>query len=344
MAGKKGYDASENMRNRDPKKRGGNQADDFPKGGAGTLAGEAENYLQSLAVHNYTDDTIEGRRYALKQFILWAHERELREPDEITKPILESYQRHLWAWRKANGNPLSISSQRGKLGTIKNYFQWMTKQNILPANPASEIELPRPEKRLPEEALTLAQINAVLAVPDVSDPLGVRDRAILETFYSTAIRRSELARLEMTNLNQERGTIQIRQGKGRKDRVVPVGETAIAWLVRYLEEVRPRLVLSAREKALFLTSYGEAFNPDVISRMVSTFIKKAKIDRGGSCHLIRHTCATHMHDNGADIRFVQQLLGHEKLETTAIYTEVSIEQLRRVHRETHPGERRDPKE
>ncbi len=339
MAGKKGHKATGKMQGRDKNKRGGNKAEAFPAGEAGSLAAEAVNYLESLDVHNYSEETVEGRQHALKQFLLWAHERDLRSPVEITKPILESYQRHLWAYRKANGKPLAVSSQRGKLGTIKDYFKWMTRQNLLPANPASEIELPRPEKRLPQEALTIDQINAVLALPDISDPLGLRDRAILETFYSCAIRRSELAKLELTNLNQERGTLQV-DGKGRKDRVVPIGETAMAWMVRYLDEVRPKLALNAREKAFFLTSYGEAFNPDVLSSKVSDFIKKAEIGRTGSCHLIRHTCATHMHDNGADIRYIQQLLGHEKLETTAIYTEVAIEQLRRVHRETHPGEKR----
>ena len=130
----------------------------------------------------------------------------------------------------------------------------------------------------------------------------------------------------------------MRQGKGHKDRVVPVGSRALEWVVRYLEEVRPRLMLHAQERALFLTSYGEPFNPDVLSRMVSKWLKQADINRPGSCHLIRSTCATHMLEGGADIRFIQQLLGHEKLETTAIYTQVSIEQLKAVHGKTHPAE------
>lgn len=338
MAGKKGYDATRRMRYRDAAKRGGNDAKDWPSGESGSLAAEALCYLEWLAVRNYSADTIEGRRDSMKFFLLWAHERELRYPDKITKPILESYQRHLWRYRKSNGKPLGISTQRSRLGTLKDYFAWLTKQNAILANPASEIELPRPEKRLPVEALSIEQINAILNVPDVSDPLGVRDRAMLETFYSTGIRRGELAKLEFTHLNRDRQTIQVRQGKGHKDRVVPVGERALAWLVRYLDDVRPRLVLNNNEAALFLTSYGEAFNPDVLSRMVTQFIKRADIGRTGSCHLLRHTCATHMHDNGADIRFVQQLLGHEKLETTAIYTEVSINQLKLVHARCHPAE------
>ena len=184
-------------------------------------------------------------------------------------------------------------------------------------------------------------MRAVLSVPDVSDALGVRDRAMLETFYGTGMRRGELAKLEITDLNAEWRTIRIRQGKGHKDRVLPVGERDLLWLERYLEQVRPRLVLDPGERALFLTSYGEAFNPDVISRKVSKFIKTAEIDRTGSCHLLRHTCATHMLEGGADIRFIQQLLGHEKLDTTAIYTEVSIVKLAEVHARTHPHGRRE---
>ena len=177
--------------------------------------------IEWLAVRNYTADTIEGRRDSMKFILLWTHERELRDPDKITKPILESYQRHLWRYRKSNGKPLGISTQRSRLGTLKDYFAWLAKQNTIVANPASEIELPRPEKRLPVEALSIEQINAVLNVPEVSDPLGVRDRAMLETFYSTGIRRGELAKLEFTYLNRDRQTIQVRQGKATETASFP---------------------------------------------------------------------------------------------------------------------------
>ena len=243
MSGKKGYQATRRLRRRAADKRGGNQADQWPRGETGSLAAHAENYLEWLAVRNYTPDTIQGRRDALKVFLLWAQPRELGHPAAITKPILESYQRHLWRYRKANGKPLGISTQRSRLSILKDYFGWLCKQNILTANPASELELPRAEKRLPVEALSLEQMRAVLSVPDVSDALGVRDRAMLETFYGTGMRRGELAKLEITDLNAERRTIRIRQGKGHKDRVLPVGERDLMWLERYLEQVRPRLVL-----------------------------------------------------------------------------------------------------
>lgn len=336
MAGKKGYEATRRLRKRSKAQRGGNAARGLPSGGV--LALKVEQYLESLAVRNYTPDTIEGRRYSLTDFLTWARDRDLVTPETISKTMLESYQRHLWRWRKANGKPLGVSTQRSRLSTLKDFFAYLTKQNHIPANPASEIELPRQEKRLPQEALSLQQVKAVLNVPDIRDPLGLRDRTMLETFYSTGLRRTELANLEITDLNRDRQTLQVRQGKGRKDRVVPVGERALQWLEKYLDEVRPRLLLDANERALFVTSYGEAFNPDVISRMVSKFIKAADVGRTGSCHLLRHSCATHMLEGGADIRFIQQLLGHEKLETTAIYTQVSIEQLKAVHAKTHPAE------
>jgi integrase/recombinase XerD len=206
-------------------------------------------------------------------------------------------------------------------------------------NPASELEMPRMEKRLPQEVLSLVEVDKLLALPNVLDPLGVRDRAMLEVFYSTGMRRTELCRLELPDFNADRRTLHIRQGKGKKDRMVPVGERAIEWIERYLRESRPRLCLDTRTQTLFLTGYGDAFNPDVVSRCVTEWMQKAGIAKKGSCHLLRHTCATHMLEGGADIRYIQQLLGHEKLDATAIYTEVSIKQLQEVHTRCHPAGR-----
>lgn len=185
----------------------------------------------------------------------------------------------------------------------------------------------------------MAEVERLLAIPNITDPLGVRDRAILELFYSCGLRRTELCRLEMSDLNGEQRTVHVRLGKGKKDRIVPVGLSAVFWLGRYLKEVRPLLCLDTRTQTLFLTGYGEAFNPDVLSRMVSGWLKQAGLKRKGCCHVLRHSCATRMLENGADIRFIQQLLGHAKLDTTAIYTEVSIKQLQEVHARCHPSAR-----
>jgi integrase/recombinase XerD len=154
-------------------------------------------------------------------------------------------------------------------------------------------------------------------------------------FYSTGLRRSELCALALSSLNPTRHTLTVRRGKGHKDRVVPVGAQALVWVNRYLSEVRPRLCLDAREQALFLTGFGTAFCPDVLTHLTTRWLEK--IECKGSCHLLRHTCATHLLEGGADIRYIQQLLGHESLETTAIYTEVSINQLIEVHTRCHPS-------
>jgi integrase/recombinase XerD len=341
MSAPKGIKAVEWLARRTKEQRGGNERrpEHFDRSAPDALALWRDGYLESLGARNYSPGTLQGRHDALKVFLAWAAERDLTRAGQITRPILESYQRWLWRCVKANGQRLGWSTQRNRLGILKDFFRWLTRQDILLHNPASELELPRMEKRLPQDPLTLPEVERLLAVPDVNDPLGVRDRTMLELFYSTGIRRTELCRIELPDLNTERGTLHVRLGKGKKDRVVPVGRQAIAWLERYLKEVRPRLCLDTRTQALFLTGYGGPFNPDVLSRMVSAWLTKAGLKRKGCCHVLRHTCATHMLENGADIRFIQQLLGHEKLDTTAIYTEVSIKQLQEVHARCHPSAR-----
>jgi integrase/recombinase XerD len=326
------------------RRRGGTaaQSDAWDRSAIDALAIWRDAYLDQLSVHNYAEGTIKDRRDGLKVFLNWCAERDLRQALQITRPILEAYQRWLWKYTKANGKRLSWSTQRTRVATLKDWFRWMTKRNVLMHNPASELELPRMEKRLPGAALTLAQVEALMSVPDLSDPLGIRDRAMLELFYSCGLRRTELSRLDVPDFNAERRTIHVRQGKGKKDRMVPVGERAVQWVGKYVEEVRPRLCLDTRTQAVFLTGYGGPFHPDVLSRMVTAMMKQAGLTGKGSCHMLRHTCATHMLEGGADIRYIQQLLGHEKLETTAIYTEVNIRQLQEVHRRCHPTGRLAP--
>ena len=337
---KDGYNAVVWMRERSREKRGGGNARAEAGFTGGALAGLALDYLDYLRVRNYTPSFVAGRAKELKAFFSWGEERDLVEAGQITRPILESYQRSLFSYRKKNGKPLSISSQRGRLGAIKSFFAWLCRQRHLDANPASDLEMPRPEKRLPAEVLSIAEVETVLAQPNIIDPLGIRDRAILELFYSTGIRRSELARLAVANLNRDKHILFIRQGKGRKDRVVPVGTRALIWLEKYLEDVRPLLLIKPEESGLFLTGYGEPFNLEVLGRKVAGYVKQANTGHQGGAHLLRHTCATHLLEGGADIRYIQQLLGHENLETTAIYTEVSIIQLQAVHARCHPAERR----
>jgi integrase/recombinase XerD len=297
----------------------------------------ARSYLEWLAARNYSPATIASREHHLREFTRWADERGLARPVEVTKPILERYQRFLFHYRQRNGQPLTFRSQHGRLVPVRAFFKWLCRQNLLLSNPASDLELPRLEKRLPKHVLTVGEAERVLAVPDVADPLGLRDRAILETFYSTGMRRMELAHLKLYDLDQERGTLTVRQGKGRKDRMIPIGERAIGWINRYLDDARPKLALTPDDGTLFLTNLGEAFELNRLTQMVRDHVDAAGTGKSGSCHLFRHTCATLMLENGADIRFIQQLLGHAELSTTQIYTQVSIRMLKEVHTRTHPA-------
>ena len=185
-------------------------------------------------------------------------------------------------------------------------------------NPASEIELPRLGTVF-RNTCYHPEAEQVIGQPNLADPLGLRDRAILEVLYSTGIRRMELVHLKLFDLDLERGTILIRQGKGKKDRSVPIGDRAAAWVQKYIREARPKLAVEPDDGTLFLASTGEEISRDHLTATVRAYVVHAKIGKTGSCHLFRHTMATLMLEGGADIRFIQQMLGHARLSTTEIY-------------------------
>jgi len=235
-----------------------------------------------------------------------------------------------------------VASGRFHLDTLdlyqaKVFFAWMARRGHIPLDPAAGLEMPRPEHRLPGAILSIDEVEAVLAGPDVTTPLGLRDRAVLEIFYSTAIRRAELIKLALSDIDYGRATLFVRQGKGKKDRLVPVGGRALDWTRRYVDEVRPQLVAKTGDRGvLFLSALGRPICADWLTRTVHAYVAVGAPTKRGSCHLFRHSAATHMLEGGADIRYVAELLGHAKLETTQIYTRVSIEKLRAVHAATHP--------
>jgi integrase/recombinase XerD len=298
-------------------------------------------YLSALRTKNYSERTLETRENYLVAFIRWCEDRNLSRPTEVTKPMLERYQRYLFHLRRENGRPLTFQTQHKRLVQVRAYFKWLTRQNVLLWNPASELELPKLERRLPRHVLTETEAERVMVQPDTAEPMGIRDRAILEVLYSTGIRRMEVANLRVFDLDGERGTLIVRQGKGKKDRVVPIGERAALWVEKYLAEVRPELVLPPDEGVLFLTAEGEPLSPNRLTHLVREYVEAADTGKKGACQLFRHTMATVMLENGADIRYIQEMLGHVELSTTQIYTQVSIRQLKAVHALTHPSAKLD---
>jgi integrase/recombinase XerD len=289
-----------------------------------------------MRISGYSEDTVRTRRIAIRRFITWCEERALREPKEITKPILERYQRHLYYHRKSDGRPMTLGSQLACLAPLKTFFKWLAKENHIPYNPASELTLPQPPRHLPRVILSVQEIEAILREAEPGSVQGLRDRAMLETLYSTGLRRMELPHLALYDIDLKRRLIVVREGKGRRDRVVPIGARAAAWVEKYLVEARPQLLIADNE-TLFLTDYGEPITPEYLAERVRRYMGFAGIDKPGAAHLFRHACATHMLENGADTRFIQTLLGHADLGTTQIYTRVSIEKLREIHDATHPA-------
>jgi integrase/recombinase XerD len=294
-------------------------------------------FLAFLETKGYSAHTVRGRDVALRTFIKWCDERSLMRPQQLDRPIMERYQRHLFYRRKANGEPLTARSQQHLLIPIRLWLQWLVKQGHLLYNAAADLELPRVGRRLPKAILTAAEAEAVLAVPNVSTPIGLRDRAILETLYSTGMRRMELVSLSVYEVDRERGTVMIREGKGKKDRLIPIGERALAWIAAYRDHARPEMVGPKDDGTLFLTHMGEPLQPGFLTHLVKEIITKAAIGKEGACHLFRHTMATLMLENGADTRYIQAMLGHASLETTQVYTLVSIRKLKAIHTATHPG-------
>jgi len=296
------------------------------------------DYLTWCAVHGYAEGTLRARRYYLASLLTFLDERELFDVDQVTPSVLDSYQRHLYHHKKENGVPLSFRTQAQRMIPVKGLFAWLTRAGELPYDPAISLVLPKVERRVPEAVLSVEEVEAVLSGPDTTTALGLRDRAILEVFYSTAIRRAELLHLRVADIDHARRTLFVRQGKGARDRFVPIGERACHWVQRYLDQARPELERCRAHPALFLSVTGGGIAPDVMSRLVSAYIQAVAPAKKGSCHLFRHTTATLMLDAGADVRFIAEMLGHQKLETTMTYTRVSMAKLQEVHARCHPAE------
>ena len=305
----------------------------------------ARCYVEWLRVRNYSVSSMRQVQMAVGSFAKWSAERGAPFPADITAAVLERYQHWLYHHRRQNGKGWSLRTQSALLSRLQSFFRWLVRQNYLPANPAAGLVMPRLPATLPVDVFSIEEVERILAVPDLKTPFGLRDRALLETFYSTGIRRIELVRLAIHDVNFEHGYLTVRQGKGKKDRVVPIGERALAWIAKYLEQARPQLAVRSEEWTLFLTYAGVAYNPDALGAHVSDVIATSGVrPRKGACHLFRHTMATMLLEGGADVRYVQEMLGHASLETTQIYTRVSIRKLKDIHTAAHPGARLERRE
>jgi integrase/recombinase XerD len=272
----------------------------------------------------------------MEMFLTWCQKNRITIASQVTRTHLENYQRHLFDHRKKDGQPLAVASQHSRLAQIKLWFKWMADRKHIADDPASEIELPRIGYKLPS-VFNKEEAELVLQQPSVRTATGIRDRAMLEMLYSTGMRRTELLQLRFFAVDKKNGLITVREGKGKRDRVVPVGERALFWLDRYLAEARPKVVEEPHEAVVFLTTTGQPFTPNHLSWLARRYVTAARVGKSGACHIFRHTMATLMLEGGADIRYIQAMLGHVRLDTTKIYTHVSIRMLKQIHSATHPA-------
>jgi integrase/recombinase XerD len=299
----------------------------------------AADWVEWLATHNFSHATLVQHSFYLSKFVGWAELRGITRPADVTFPILEAYQRHVSLRRKSDGTPLAWSTQSKFLGAVRVFFSWCAKQHRILYNPASELVMPRQNHKLPTATLTHDEAEVILAIPDTATPLGLRDRTVMEILYATAMRRGEVVGLDLGDVDLARRWLTLRNTKNRWDRVVPMGERAAAWLTRYLTEARPHLLFGDDPGAVFLATNGERLGATWLTGQVHHYVDASEVGKSGSCHLFRHTCATLMLEGGADIRYIQELLGHRDLGSTHIYTRVAPERLAAIHAATHPGAR-----
>jgi len=309
------------------------------RGAGSPLVPEAalQAYLEALRGGHLSISLQNQAQLVLPRLFSHLRAQRIRDLRQVTPAHLAGYARSLLGYTTKRGRPLALASRVVFLCAVKRFFAHLTRRNRLFADPARELPLPR-ERRLPRRVLNEAEARRLMAEPFPWSITGKRDRALLEVLYGTGIRIGECRRLEITDYDPARMTLLIRDGKRRKDRIVPVPVRAALALDLYLSEARTELVKRHRETAIFLSKYGRPVSKSLLELLVPTYARAAGIQAAISPHTLRHTCATHLLQGGADIRQVQELLGHKRINTTALYTRVALTDLRGVIRRAHPRE------
>jgi integrase/recombinase XerD len=310
---------------------------------AGSLLDLVARWDRDLEVRQYSADTRRGHVGALGLFLAWLADREVHQAAQVTRNMIEVYQRHLHRCRREDDRPLSAMGQYRRLKAVALFYAWAVRRGHVPANPASDLEYPRLPQHLPQ-TLSPGEVAAVLAAADDGTPDGIRERAAMEIMYSTGLRRAEVARLTVSDIDEARGVVHVHEGKGRKDRIVPIGKRALGYLNRYLCEVRPGWCREAGEYRIFLQASGVPCTPGMLGTRIYKLMRKAGIAKPGACHLFRHTMACQLLEAGCDVRVIGQMLGHNDLQTTARYTRVGVLALCTMHAAFHPAEQQAAKD
>ncbi len=281
---------------------------------------EAERNVSPYTVRNYKADLLEFFRFLNKE--------KVASLEAVDRKVMRDYLAHL-----VEQGVVKASIAR-KLSAIRSFYRYLVREKIISTNPIEAVSSPKLDKRLPS-FLTLKEVEKLLSAPDPSTPQGQRDRALLELLYASGLRVSELTSLELGQINLDTNEIRV-WGKGSKERVVLMGEPAAEALRNYLAQGRPKLLGEKRSHALFLNRYGQRLPERRVQLILEKYAKQSGIGKRVHPHLLRHTFATHLLDGGADLRVVQELLGHADLSSTQIYTHVTKSQARKVYLSAHP--------
>jgi len=306
---------------------------------AADLGAWLTRYVEDLRVRHYAASSLKQVQIDGARLVQYLYARGVKRPRGVTEAHLAAYARALARWTTRRGERLAPASRTIALSVARRFFAFLARREVVLWNPAHVLAIPK-IRSLPRGVLTIAQAHRLVATPNLYDPIGVRDRAILETLYGTGLRLGEVVRADLTDLDLRNRVLLVRTGKGRKDRIVPIGAAAVTALDHYLTDTRPRLA-NAGEPALFVNRNGRRLQAPGLRVRVHNAGHRIGVTL--TPHALRHAYATHLLRGGADLRHVQALLGHRSLTTTAIYTRVAITDLRSVIQKCHPRDRRPPR-
>ena len=286
-------------------------------------------FLTHLVVERrFSENTVSAYGRDVEHFLTWLRPGEVADLGKIAPEDIRSYILHL------KKSKLSARSIARNLAAIKSLFRFLMSEGQVETDPLEDMESPRLEKKLPVY-LSIEEVDRLLAQPDAGTLLGVRDAAMLELLYATGMRVSELISLRTNQVNLEAGYI-ITMGKGSKERIIPIGETAKEKVIRYLSEGRTLLLKGKNVSELFISRFGRKMTRQGFWKIIGQYAVQAGINRRISPHKLRHSFATHLLDGGADLRSVQQMLGHVDISTTQIYTYVTRERMKSIYDRHHP--------
>jgi integrase/recombinase XerD len=297
-----------------------------------------QQFLEDLQIRNYSARTIADYAYHLKLWSQFLSEKKILDLSHVADSTVAEFQHWLYYRPTRRGAARGVLNQNTVLAALKSFFRFLRIEGLVLHDPAAALEYARQPKTLPRNVLTPQEASHILETVDTAAPLGKRDKAILEVLYATGIRRAELRALALTDLDLVNGLLRITLGKGARDRVVPLGALAVAALESYLSHARPQLLGAGCTSRLFISYRGNPLDPHTLGSLVRRHAEAAQIQKRVTPHVWRHTCATHLVQNHANLRHVQDLLGHRSLTTTERYLRLTITDLKEAHAKFHPRE------